>query len=238
MAGGRALIIDDDDDVRGLVRWLLENAGFTVAEAVTGRAGLRELFRAPPDVVILDVGLPELDGFEILERIREITSVPVLMLTAHGTESEKVRGLRGGADDYLTKPFGQEELLARVELLQARAASAPRSDRGDRYLDDYLSVDVAAREVRALDVAVPLTPREFQLLTTLVRHANNVLSRDQLADAAWDGARHINPEQVKAYIRSLRDKLEQASGAAPPIETVRGFGYRYRRAGRAGPRSG
>lgn len=232
------LIIDDDGDVRGLVRWLLENAGFTVAEAVTGRAGLRELFRSPPDVVILDVELPELDGFEILERIREITSVPVLMLTAHGTESEKVRGLRGGADDYLTKPFGQEELLARVELLQARAASGTRSDRGDRYLDDYLSVDVAAREVRALEVTVLLTPREFQLLTMLVRHANNVLSRDQLAEAAWDGAQRINPEQVKAYIRSLRDKLEQACGEAPPIETVRGFGYRYRRAGRAGPRSG
>lgn len=229
MAAGRALIIDDDDDVRSLVKWLLESAGFTVAEAVTGRAGLQELFRTPPDVVILDVGLPELDGFEVLERIREISTVPVLMLTAHGAESEKVRGLRGGADDYLTKPFGREELLARVELLSARGRGSAASEQHDRYLDDYLSLDVAGREVRAGLMPVALTPREFQILTALVRNANTVLSREQLADAPWDDAHRVAPDHVKTYVGSLRRKLEAASGVAPPIETVPGFGYRYRR---------
>jgi DNA-binding response OmpR family regulator len=184
--------------------------------------------------VILDVSMPELDGFEVLERIRDVSDVPVLMLTARGTEAEKVRGLRGGADDYLTKPFGRDELLARVEVLRARASGARSTQPVDRYLDDYLLMDFGGHEVRAYDRPVSLTPREFRILSVLVRHANQVLGRTQLAELAWEHGDEGGPEHVKTHVASLRRKLEAAAGEPSPIETVRGVGYRYRRRGAAG----
>jgi DNA-binding response OmpR family regulator len=226
MSGETILVVDDEDDVRSLVRRLLEGAGFQVAEAVTGRRALRELYDRSPQLVILDVSMPELDGFETLERIREIADVPVLMLTARGTEKDKVRGLRGGADDYLTKPFGRDELLARVEVLLRRRAAPVAVD---RWADAYLTVDFARREVAVGDRPVSLTAREFRVLEALVRHANQVLSRVQLLELAWEDADAAGSDQVKLYIASLRRKLEEASGEEAPIDTVRGFGYRYTR---------
>ena len=228
MSGEIILVVDDERDIRALIRRLLTRAGYEVIEAETGRRALRALFASPPAAVILDVSMPDLDGFATLERIRELTNVPVLMLTGRDEETDKVRGLRGGADDYLTKPFGHEELLARIEVL-LRHARHEQSTEG--WADDYLTVDVAGRRVRARNVDVSLTPLEFRVLEALVRHANQVLSHAQLVQLAWDG-RFVATEQVTLYVSALRRKLEAATGQEPPIETVRGFGYRYRRVGR------
>src|SRR6516165_11935351 len=139
MAASRILVVDDDDDIRGLLRALLARSGHDVSEAADGRAGLRELYEGSPDLIILDVTMPGLDGWATLERIREVTDVPVLMLTAHDAELERVRGLKGGADDYVVKPFGRQELVARVEALLRR----PRSGGAETYADARLSISFA-----------------------------------------------------------------------------------------------
>jgi DNA-binding response OmpR family regulator len=240
LGDARVLVIDDDEVARELVHSVLERAGVRVREAPDGRAGLRELYAASPDLVILDVEMPELDGWATLERIRDLSDVPVLMLTARETELERVRGLRGGADDYVVKPFGHQELLARVQALLRRAALAQA--RGDRdgdglgagrglegYVDARLEIDVPQRAVRYEHREVRLTPLEFKLLLALVRHPGQVLSRDQLLELVWGDALGVSPEQVKLYVGYLRHKLDPERPQDTPIETVRGFGYRYQR---------
>jgi DNA-binding response OmpR family regulator len=225
MAASRILVVDDDDDIRGLLRALLERAGHDVLEAPDGRTGLRELFAGSPDLVILDVAMPGLDGWATLERIREVTDVPVLMLTARDAELERVRGLMGGADDYVVKPFGRQELVARVDVLLRR----PRSDRApETYADAQLSISFAERSVRYEDREVPLTRLEFRLLSALVAHPNQVLSHDQLRELVWEDALRTSRDEVKLYVGYLRRKLAPDAPLSTPIETVRGFGYRYR----------
>ena len=221
--GGRILVIEDDPDLRSLVRLLLERAGHRVSEAGDGREALRMLFKQPPDLVVLDVGLPGLDGWGVLDRIREVSDLPILMLTAQSTELQKVRALRAGADDYVTKPFGRQELVARVEALLRRAqrSEAPR----EVYADSLLTIDLAQRTVEVDGNEISLTPLEFRLLVAFVRHASQVLSREQLLELVWRDPLGVSPDQVKLYVGYLRKKLGDAGNA---IETVRGFGYRYR----------
>jgi DNA-binding response OmpR family regulator len=220
----RVLVVDDQEDVRDLLVELLGRAGYVVETAPNGREGLRALYATPPDVVLLDVAMPELDGWGTLERIRELTDVPVVMVTARASELEKVRALKAGADDYVTKPFGRQELLARLEAILRRSAARPGAR--EAYADGFLTVDFAQRGVTVHGRAVSLTPTEFRLLTAFVEHPNLVLSRDQLLELAWDDARGVSPGQVKLYVGYLRRKL--GVGEEGPIETVRGFGYRYR----------
>jgi DNA-binding response OmpR family regulator len=220
--GARVLVVDDDADVRNLVRTLLDKAGYSVAEAPDGRAGLRSLHASPPDLVILDVTMPGLDGWAILERIRDLSDVPVLMLSARHTEFDKVRALQGGADDYVTKPFGRQELLARVDVLLRRERS--RAGAGASYIDGRLEIDFGQRLVTVAGEELRLTPLEFKLLSTFVRHPNQVLSREQLLDLVWGDARAVSRDQVKLYVGYLRKKL----GSNVEIETVRGFGYRFK----------
>jgi len=221
----RVLVVDDDPDIRGLVRELLERAGHDVIEAPDGNEGLRLFYGEQPDLVILDVSMPGLDGWGTLERIRELSDVPVLMLTARAEELDKVRGLRAGADDYVTKPFGRQELLARVDaqLRRNRAEDAP-----DTYADGYVAIDFPQRAVRVGDQDVTLTPLEFRLLTAFVRNPNQVLSHDQLLELAWGSSAAAERDQVKLYVGYLRRKLGAPLGGESPIETMRGFGYRYR----------
>lgn len=221
----RILVVDDDVDIRSLLRELLERAGYEVAEAGDGRAGLRELYGRTPDVVILDVAMPVLDGWQTLERIRDLSDVPVLMLTAREQELERVRGLRSGADDYVVKPFGRQELLARVEVLLRRSRGAPTNAEG--YADALLEVDFAQRSVRVDGNDVSLTPLEFRLLSAFVRHPNHVLTPDQLLELVWGSSYNTSRDQVKLYVGYLRRKLGFSADAGP-LETVRGFGYRYR----------
>ena len=223
-ASASVLVVDDDSDVRKLVVELLARAGYRVNEAPDGRTALRTLYHERPDLVVLDVTMPELDGWRTLERIREVSDVPVVMLTARGAELEKVRALRGGADDYVTKPFGRQELLARVETVLRRA---PRTGLRETYADRLLEVDFGDRRVRAGDRELGLTPLEFRLLTAFVDHPNQLLSHDQLLEHAWGGERGSSRDQVKLYIGYLRRKLAAAGVAPETIETVRGFGYRY-----------
>ena len=226
MNAARVLVIDDDGDIRRLVAELLKRAGLTVEEAEDGRSGLRALHRTSPDLVVLDVSMPDLDGWETLERIRDLSEVPVLMLTARGDELERVRGLKAGADDYVVKPFGRQELVARVQALLRRAG--PRIDEPEaRYADDRVTIDFTQRTVTFDGDDVSLTPLEFKLLAAFVRHPRQVLSRDQLLELVWGDSRGVATDQVKLYVGYLRRKLAPEDTARVPIETVRGFGYRY-----------
>jgi DNA-binding response OmpR family regulator len=227
MSRTRVLVVDDDDTTRDLLRGMLERSGHEVREAADGRAGLRDLYAASPDLVILDVEMPDLDGWQTLERIRDLSDVPVLMLTARAAELERVRGLKGGADDYVVKPFGHQELAARVQALLRRAG--PREAEQQTYADALVKIDHAQCSVSYADRDVQLTPLEFKLLATFVRNPNHVLSREQLLELVWGDSLGVSPEQVKLYVGYLRHKLDPAKPNSTPIETVRGFGYRYRR---------
>jgi DNA-binding response OmpR family regulator len=224
-ANRRVLVADDDLDVRTLVRTLLERAGHEVVEAADGRECLRAVYERHPSLVVLDVGMPALDRWQTLERIREVADVPVLLLTAHGGSSTGVRGLRAGADDYVSKPFGRQELLARVDALLRRARGGPADVRG--YVDDLLEIDFTQRSVVANGLKVDLTPLEFRLLAAFVQHAGQLLSHRQLRELAWGDHDPHSRDQVKLYVGHLRRKLDSAIRTGAPIETVRGFGYRY-----------
>jgi DNA-binding response OmpR family regulator len=226
---GRVLVIEDDQDISLGIRTVLSRSGFEVASSADGKQGLRAFHVArsePFDLVVLDIGLPMLDGWAVLERIRDLSDVPVLILTAHGTEADKVRGLHGGADDYLTKPFGNRELAARVEALLRR----PRTEqaRAEVYDDGRLQVRLGAREVSVGGAQVGLTPTEFRLVAALVRHPGQTLSPEQLLELAWNDPLRVGPERVKFGVMRLRRKLGQGAGEpGASIEAVRGFGYRY-----------
>jgi DNA-binding response OmpR family regulator len=219
------LVADDDPDIRGLLRELFERAGYEVLDAADGRSALRALYAARPELVILDVSMPELDGWSTLARIRDLSDVPVIMLTARAAELEKVRGLKAGADDYVTKPFGRQELLARVEALLRRSERPVREDVQDVYADGVVTIEFAQRAVRVGDDEVSLTPLEYRLLTAFVRHPAQVLSHEQILALVW-GTEEASTDQVKLYVGYLRRKL--GPSGAQLIETVRGFGYRYR----------
>jgi DNA-binding response OmpR family regulator len=225
MSGRQILVVDDDPDIRGLVRELLDRRGFAVTEARDGQEALRVFFDQRPDLIVLDVSMPGLDGWKTLERIRELSDVPVVMLTAKATELEKTRGLRAGADDYVTKPFGRQELLARVEALLRRAGG--RAPEPETYSDAYLTIDFGRRAVSVRGEDVELTPLEFRLLTAFVRHPNQVLTHEQLLELVWGDA-HAAREQVKLYVGYLRKKLSPQAPDSAPIDTRRGFGYSYR----------
>lgn len=218
------LAIEDDPDIRQLLRTLLGREGYVVCEAATGRQGLRTFHETRPDIVILDVGLPDLDGWQVLERIRDMSDAPVLVLTARSSERDKVRGLNAGADDYLTKPFSRVELLARIQAVRRRRVStAPMQTSFD---DGRVRIDFLHQQAYLHGQPVLLTPTEYRLLSALVRHAGQILSADQLIELAWDDPSGLAPARVKYAVLRLRRKLGWDTDDAP-LQTVRGFGYRY-----------
>ena len=220
----RVLVVDDDDDIRLLLHELLSGAGYLVETAQDGRAALRVFHEKPTDVIVLDLSMPELDGFETLERLRDVSDVPVILLTARSSEIDKVRGFRAGADDYVVKPFGRQELLARIEALLRRA---PEATHLEHYDDGAISIDYARHLVMSRGLPVRLTPLEFRLLDAFARHPGQVLSADQLIEHCWGHEAGVSLDQVKLYVSYLRKKLGQDADGWQPIETVRGFGYRY-----------
>jgi DNA-binding response OmpR family regulator len=231
-AGDPILVADAAPGVRRTLRRLLERAGHEVVEAWDEPETLREVVAARPALVVLDPGMA--DGWAALERIRAVTDVPVVLLTALASEADKVRGLRSGADDYVTKPYGRRELLARIErLLPAPALPETSSP----YADELLTVDFDTFAVTAAGWPVALTPLEFRLLSALILHPEQVLTHAQLIAHGWGGDHDVSRDQVKIYIGYLRRKIAAAAPGADPIETVRGFGYRYRAGETDGPKS-
>jgi DNA-binding response OmpR family regulator len=222
----RVLVVEDEPDLRRTLDRVLTVAGFSVLTAADGRSGLRAVHTEKPDALVLDIGLPGLDGWQVLSRVRDLSDLPVLLLTAHGAESEKVRGLRAGADDYLTKPYGNAELVARVHaLLRRSAASAPPPD---VYDDGVMRLDPNARTVLVGGTDVRLSPTEFRLLAVLARNSGQVLTPAQLLDRVWGDPTGIGPERVKFAVLRLRRRLGWADPDSSPIQSVRGIGYRYR----------
>ena len=226
------LVIEDEEDIGFLVSTQLRQAGYKTVIALDGREGLRRFYSDRPDLVILDVAMPEMDGWQVLERLREVSDVPVLMLTAASQKREKVRGLRGGADDYITKPFSGEELLARIEVVLRRSAVGLGEADSNIYHDSETAIDFPRHEVVVRGEKVDLSPTEFRLLAVLTRHSGQVLSQDQLLDQVWGSEYAESIDVVRLYIGYLRRKIERDPGKPKLIETVRGFGYRYRAPGK------
>ena len=222
----RILLIDDSETERAVLTSRLEQSGYVVSQAPDGRAGLRALYELRPDLVLLDVVMPGIDGWKTLELIREISDVPVIMLTGLDSEIERVRGLRGGADDYVGKPFGAAELTARIEAVLRRVGE--KSEVREVFEDVVVFIDFEAHEVRVHDEPVSLTPLEFRLLAALTENGGIVLSRDRLLELVW-GMAHGGGDQVKLYVRYLRQKIERDPSQPELIETVRGIGYRYKK---------
>jgi DNA-binding response OmpR family regulator len=232
----RVLVIEDSETERLLIADRLERAGYLVATSPDGRDGVRRLYDVRPDIILLDVVMPELDGWQTLELVRQITDVPVIMLTGLNSEIERVRGLRGGADDYIGKPYGAPELLARVEAV-LRRTTKPTTIR-EVWDDGTVCIDFSAGEVTVRGEQVALTPLEFRLLVALTEHAGQLLSRGQLLQLVWGDAANRSGDEVKLYVGYLRRKIEHDAAAPELVETVRGFGYRYRRQADRRVRSG
>jgi two-component system response regulator MprA len=216
----RILVVDDDSRIAAAVRRALVYEGYAVDVAGDGRAALDSAATLPPDVVVLDVMLPDIDGIEVCRRLRADGDVPILMLTARDGVTDRVRGLDTGADDYLVKPFAHEELLARVRALLRRRATAP----GGALSYAGLTLDPAAHEVTRDGRIIDLTALEFQLLEHFLRHPRHVLTRDQLLEAVWGFDAETTSNLVDVYVGYLRTKLESA-GEPRLIQTVRGVGY-------------
>jgi DNA-binding response OmpR family regulator len=207
----------------------LQWQGVTILTATDGESALRRFYDDAPDVVLLDVGLPRLDGFEVLRRIRQVSDTPVLMLTARGEELDKVRGLEIGADDYVTKPFSPLELLARIKAVLRRSELPPPVRAAPSFSADDLTVNFNSQEVRRADQTIALSATEYRLLFQLVRNAGHVVPRETLLARVWGDEYRDQTDYLKVYISRLRAKLEDDPEHPRFIQTERGLGYRFAR---------
>jgi two-component system, OmpR family, KDP operon response regulator KdpE len=225
--GDLLLVVEDEPQLRRYLRATLSAHGFRMEEALDGAAGLRMAAAVRPGVVLLDLGLPDMDGLEVLRRLREWSRVPVIILSARGQEEDKIRALDGGADDYLTKPFGTGELLARIRAALRRVEPGnPSSEPCQQWGD--VEFDLAAREVRRKGETIHLTPNEFDLLAVLVRHAGKVLTHHQLLKEVWGGVAGAQPHYLRVYMAQLRRKLEDDPARPRHLLTELGVGYRLK----------
>lgn len=220
----KVLVVDDEETIRIMVREVLESEGYQTALAADGREALKAFFSFQPELVVLDVLMPYMDGWQVLERIREVSEARVIMLTALNQERQIIRGLHGGADDYMPKPFGTAELVARVETVLRRSKSGTMSD---SYKDALVHVDFQRHMVQLRGERLDLSPQEFRLLVALVKNAGMVMTPDRLLDQCW-GEGEGGQESLRVYIGYLRKKLQDNPKRPELIETVREFGYRYR----------
>ena len=219
------LVVDDEPIVREVVVRYLERDGFRTVEASTGDEAQRLLEREPPALIVLDVMLPGIDGFELCRWIRSRSDLPILMLTARGEEADRIVGLELGADDYLTKPFSPRELAVRVRNLLRRAANPDNNVGGALQFDD-VEIDAATREVRKRGERLKLTLKEFDLLWFLAAHPRRVFSRDQLMNEVWGYRSELDTGTVTVHVRRLREKIEDDPARPRHLETVWGVGYR------------
>jgi DNA-binding response OmpR family regulator len=225
----RVLVVDDDATLAEVVERYLERDGFEVETVGNGRLALERALEDPPDLVVLDLMLPGMDGLDVCRRLRALAPVPVIMLTARGDESDRVVGLEIGADDYVSKPFSPKELVARVRAVLRRSKgplAAPAPGPTPVFNDRDLRVDVAARETRLGGAVVALTAREFELLVFLLRHPRQAFRREDLLQHVW-GTRYGDTSTVTVHVRRLREKIEPDPSAPVRIATVWGVGYRW-----------
>ncbi len=221
------LIIDDDQDLARIVQLSLDREGYHCVIATSGLEGLQEAYRVQPDLVILDIMMPGMDGWEVCRRLGEMSNVPILMLTAKGTEADIVKGLQIGADDYLTKPFSVAELIARIQALLRRATSQLQTDKPAIFSIRNLTIDFNRRLVMRDGKLVDLTPTEFKLLECFVTHKDRVLPHRFLLTEVW-GSEYIDETNyLKLYVRYLRRKLEEDPANPQLIVTEWGVGYRF-----------
>ena len=223
----RILVVDDEERMVRFIRMNLEHDGFQVGEAFNGKQAIQKIRDFTPDVILLDVMMPDIDGFEVLETIRDFSNVPVIMLTAKGEEDDRVRGLEGGADDYITKPFSPRELVSRIKAVLRRTEGATGSTHGILEIDKRLKIDFDRREIWLEGKLVKLRPTEYRLLYHLVQNAGWVVSHDQLLQKVWGYEYRDEPHYVRLYINYLREKLEKAPANPVYILTERGVGYRF-----------
>jgi DNA-binding response OmpR family regulator len=223
----RILVVDDEERMVRFIRMNLEHDGFQVSEAFNGKQAIQKIRDVTPDLILLDVMMPDLDGFEVLETVREVSKVPVIMLTAKGEEDDRVRGLELGADDYVTKPFSPRELVSRVKAVLRRTESASGSMHGLIEVDDRLKIDFDRREIWLEGKLVKLRPTEYRMLYHLVQNAGWVVTHDQLLTKVWGYEYRDEPHYVRLYINYLRQKLEADPSNPKYILTERGVGYRF-----------
>jgi len=223
----RILVVDDEERMVRFIRLNLEHDGYQVIEAYNGTKALERMRSNLPDLILLDVMMPDIDGFEVLRTIREISSVPVIMLTAKGEEEDRIRGLELGADDYITKPFSPRELVSRVKAVLRRAETPVGSTHGAIDVDDRLKIDFDRREVWVDGEQIQLRPTEYRLLYHLVQNTGWVLTHDQILAKVWGYEYRDEPHYVRLYINYLRKKIEKDPSDPKYILTERGVGYRF-----------
>lgn len=221
------LVVDDEERMARFIRLNLEHDGFQVVEAYRGMQALQKYRDSLPDLVLLDVMMPDIDGFEVLSMLREISNVPVIMLTAKGEEDDRVRGLELGADDYVTKPFSPRELVSRVRAVLRRVETSSTESPDIIEVDEHLKLDFSKREIWLDGELVKLRPTEYRLLYHLVKNAGWVLTYDQILSRVWGYEYRDEPHYVRLYINYLRQKIENDPSNPIYILTERGVGYRF-----------
>jgi two-component system KDP operon response regulator KdpE len=226
--GPLILIVEDDNQIRRFLRATLTGQGYRWLEAPTAQEGIRLVSMQYPDLIILDLGLPDLDGLEVIQKIREWTSTPIIVLSVRDQDNDKITAFDHGADDYLTKPFSAGELLARIRVALRHAMSAAPTTEDPVFKVGALRVDQAHRQVFVADSEVHLTPIEYKLLTTLVRYAGKVVTRDMLLKEVWGPGYAKESHYLRIYMGQLRRKLEADAARPEFLITVPGVGYRLK----------
>jgi two-component system KDP operon response regulator KdpE len=220
------LVIEDEPPLQKFLRITLDSQGYNVIESLTGESGIRHAANDQPDLIILDIGLPDVDGITVTRRIREWSRIPIIVISARGKEQDKVAALDAGADDYLTKPFGVAELMARVRVAM-RHQAATRQPAGQAVFEvGQLRVDLLRREVTLADKLIHLSPNEFRLLSVLVKHAGMVLTHRQLLHEVWGPGSGNETHYLRVYMNQLRQKLEADPAQPRYLKTETGVGYR------------
>ena len=231
MATKKVLIIEDEKSIADIIRFNLVKEGFETETAYEGKTGLDKALSCNPDLILLDVMLPEMDGFQVCKKVRETSTVPIVMLTAKEEEVDKVLGLELGADDYITKPFGMRELIARIKANIRRTDLMNNLQDAPANVQEFgnLAIDMNRYEVRKDEIPLELTLREFELLKYLAERENRVFSREQLLEEVWGYEYYGDIRTVDVTVRRLREKLEDDSSNPKYIMTKRGIGYYFRR---------
>jgi two-component system KDP operon response regulator KdpE len=224
--GPRILVIEDEQEIRRFLRVSLANHGYRFVESATGKEGVMQAASQQPDLIVLDLGLPDIDGMDVIRQVREWSQVPIIILSARGQEHEKVNALDAGADDYLTKPFSVDELLARLRVALRHAARSKGEPGEPVFVLDSLRVDLSGRQVFVGEGEVHLTPIEYRLLTTLVKYAGKVVTHRQLLKEVWGPDSVLETQYLRVYMAQLRRKIEADPARPRFLLTEPGVGYR------------